>query len=222
MVLSTAAARFALVALVLAAGPALGAPPSPVPPALAGVKACCSDPAQFRYQPLPANGSVDFDINKQSPAFEFQSGLSHFQAFALPALTKPYIIEIRSYISGGPDPLRARVLYPVAAVLTDDFIVARAAGLEQLRAEIPIMEQAATPAYRLAIPFEPGTSREKYLVVFTPSHLLAEHALPPFNDPESVAVAAREAFLGASPQGKLRITVRTIVGELPPVESLMP
>src|SRR5215472_5211439 len=116
MVLSTAAARFALLALVLAAGPALGAPPSPVPPALAGVKACCSDPAQFRYQPLPSNGSVDFDINKQS------------QAFALPALSKPYIIEIRSYISGGPDPLRARVLYPVAAVLTDDFIVARAAG----------------------------------------------------------------------------------------------
>jgi hypothetical protein len=168
------------------------------------------------------SGSVEFDINKQSPAFEFQSGLSHFQAFALPALSKPYVIEIRSFISGGPDPLRARVLYPVAAVLTDDYIVARAAGLEQLRPEIPIMEQASNPAYRLAIPFDPGSTREKYLVVFTPAHLLAEHALPPFNDPDSVAVAAREAFLGASPQGRLRITVRTIVGELPPIESLLP
>jgi Maltose operon periplasmic protein precursor (MalM) len=222
MVPRATVALTALAAVALLAAPAPAAPPSPVPPALAGVKACCSDPAQFRYQPLPASGNVDFDINKQSPAFEFQSGLSHFQAFALPALSKPYVIEIRSYISGGPDPLRARVLYPVAAILTDDFIVARAAGLEQLRAEIPIMEQATSPAYRLAIPFDPGASREKYLVVFTPSHLLAEHALPPFNDPESVAVAAREAFLGASPQGKLRITVRTVVGEMPPIESLLP
>ena len=222
MVLNLAAALSALAVLGLVAGPAPAAPPSPVPPALVGIKPCCTDPAQFRYQPLPSSGSIDFDISKQSPAFEFQSGLSHFQAFALPALTKPYVIEIRSYISGGPDPLRARVLYPVAAVLTDDFIVARAAGLEQLRPEIPIMEQATSPAYRLAIPFEPGTSRERYLVVFTPSHLLAEHALPPFNDPESVAVAAREAFLGASPQGKLRITVRPVVGELPPIESLLP
>ena len=222
MVLSPAATISALIASALMAAAALAAPPSPVPPALAGVKACCTDPAQFRYQPLPASGSVDFDINKQSPAFEFQSGLSHFQAFTLPALTKPYVIEIRSYISNGPDPLRARVLYPVAAILTDDFIVARAAGLEQLRPEIPIMEQATSPAYRLAIPFDPGSSREKYLVVFTPSHLLAEHALPPFNDPDSVAIAAREAFLGASPQGRLRITVRTVVGELPPIESLLP
>jgi len=209
-------------ALVHVAAVAPAAPPNPVPPALAGVKPCCTDPAQFRYQPLPASGSVDFDISKQSPAFEFQSGLSHFQAFTLPTLTTPYVIEIRSYITGGPDPLRARVLYPVAAVLTDDFIVARAAGLEQLRPEIPVMEQATSPAYRLAIPFEPGNSRERYLVVFTPSHLLAEHALPPFNDPDSVAVAAREAFLGASPQGRLRITVRAIAGEMPPIESFVP
>ena len=40
----------------------------------AGPKPCCTDPAHFHFDVLPAEGSVDFEINRSSPVFEFQSG----------------------------------------------------------------------------------------------------------------------------------------------------
>src|SRR5579872_1212041 len=92
---------FFIQAAVLAAPPE---PSTPFPPALAGAKLCCADPSEFRYTALPATGTVNFEISKQSPVFEFQLGPSRFEAFSLPPLTSAYVLEIRSFISGGPNP----------------------------------------------------------------------------------------------------------------------
>ncbi|HXQ30641.1 MAG TPA: hypothetical protein VN790_01575 [Steroidobacteraceae bacterium] len=195
----TALARgLALAALLAAGSPALSAAP-PAPDA---------DPAHFRYQPLPAEGAVDFVIDASSPTFEFQSGPSAFRAFALPPQTHPYVVEVRSFLEGGPDPRRARVLYPVVAVLTDDFLVSRSTDLEFLRFDLPLFEHTTAPAYRVTLPIDPSATRERYLVVFTPARLAAGRSLPPITNPDSAAEAARFAFLGASPYGKLRITLR--------------
>jgi len=205
--------RHTRVALIASLGLAAAAPAAPP------TGSCCSEPSEFHFRPLPASGSIEFDIGRESPVFEFQSGVSHFQAFTLPPRSAPYVLEIESYIRGGPDPQRARVLYPLAAVLTDDFIVARAAGLEQLKATLPILEQTTSPAYRLTIPFDPAVGRERYLVVFTSAQLMAGRTLPPITDPESAAQTAHEAFLGAAPSGRLRITIRGVPGEALPSES---
>jgi hypothetical protein len=201
---STRALGLALAAL---AAVATAAPPA-VPDA---------DPARFRYEPLPADGAVDFVIDAKSPVFEFQSGPSAFRAFALPAQTRPYVVEVRSFLQGGPDPRRARVLYPVVAVLTDDFLVSRSTDLEFLRFDLPLFEQTTAPAYRVTLPVDPTGTRERYLIVFTPARLTAGRALPPITTPDSAAEAARAAFLGASPYGKLRITLHPGGGSAAPV-----
>jgi hypothetical protein len=182
------------VALALAAT-ALAAPPP-------------ADPSEFRYQPLPADGSVEVRIDASTPTFEFKPGRSPFRAFRLPDAGKPYVVEIRSLLDRGTDPARGRVFYPVAALLDDHFMVSRQTDLEALRFELPLFEDARAPAYRLLVGVDPAQGHERYLVVYTPAPLLAPRPSPEATTPEAAAEAARVAFAGAAPGGVLRITVR--------------
>ena len=176
-----------------------------------------ADPAGFRYEPLPADGSVDFVIDERSPTFEFQSGPSAYRAFRLPDATRPYYVDVRAFLDGPPDPARARVFYPVMALLTDDFLVSRQTDLDLLRFDLPVFEQALAPAYRVTVGIDPAHARERYLIVFTPATLMTRRALPPITTPESAAEAARVAFLGATRYGRLRLTLRSdeSAGRLP-------
>lgn len=191
--------------LGLAAGPAAAAPTE-----LQLVEAtapCCEDPSRFGYQPLPADGSVEFAIDRKSPLFEFQSGKSFFQAFRLPTAGRPYTLELRSFLENPDSPRTARVFFPVIAILTDDFLVSRATDLDALRFDLPVLEQTIAPAYRVQMPVDPANARERYLVVFTPAQLLAARGVQ-VTTPETAAQAARSAFLGASAFGRFRITLR--------------
>jgi hypothetical protein len=96
----------------------------------------------------------------------------------------------------------------VVAILTDDFLVSRATELELLRFDLPVLERTTRPAYRVSVPVDPAATRERYVVVFTPAKLATTRALPPISGPESAAEAARVAYLGAAPYGRLRITLR--------------
>ena len=179
----------------------------------AGRTVCCKDPAEFEYVALPQGGRIDFDFDHKSPIFEFQNGFSAFRAFRLPVLTGPYLLEVRSYLRGGPDPERAQVVYPMAALLSDDYLVTRSVGLEALSPELPILERTDQPAYRLSIPIDPSRNRERYLVLYTPLELVAaDRPRQPPVTVESAAEGAREAFLGASAEGHLSITVVTAHG----------
>jgi maltose operon protein len=203
------AVRIACAALVLAGMPAVACAAGPRSDAalLAAAQPCCEDPSRFRYAALPADGSVEFTIDRGSPVFEFQSGRSFFHAFRLPALGKAYTLELRSYVEDAKSTRDARVFYPVVAILTDDFLVSRATDLDFLRFELPVFEQATAPAYRLALPLDPANRRERYLVVFTPAQLLQPRALPA-PTPDTAAQAARDAWLGASAFGRFRVTLR--------------
>jgi hypothetical protein len=174
----------------------------------AATPACCKDPDSFRYEALPATGSVEFRIDAASPRFVFQTGPSAFRAFKLPAVDRPYLLEVRSFVDGGPDPRRAHVFYPLVAVLTGDFLISRLTELEYLRFDLPFLELTSAPAYRLVVPFDPKNVREQYLVVFTPGELATGRELPPVTTPDSVADAAKAAYLGAAPYGRLRITLQ--------------
>jgi hypothetical protein len=167
-----------------------------------------TDPAQFQYEPLPAEGVVRFAIDAKSPTFEFQSGVSAYRAFRLPADGGPYFLEVRSFLEGPADPARARVFYPVVAVLTDDFLVSRSTEAQLLRFDLPVLEGATAPAYRVTLGMDPAHTHERYLVVYTPAGLGAGRELPPISTPESAAEAARVAFLGAAPHGRLSISIR--------------
>lgn len=194
-------------ALLVAPGFASAAGPKAEAALLAAAQPCCEEPSRFPYSKLPADGSVDFTIGRDSPVFEFQSGRSFFHAFQLPALGGPYTLELRSYVEAGKPTRDARVFYPVVAILTDDFLVSRATDLDFLRFDLPVLEQASAPAYRLSVPLDATNTRERYLVVFTPTPLLEPRPLP-VATPDKAAQAAREAWLGASAFGRLRVTLR--------------
>ena len=183
---------------LLGAAAAAGASPQP---------AAAPDPAQFRYETLPADGAVDFAIDAKSPTFEFQTGVSAYRSFWLPD-GGPFYVDVRSFLEGAPHPAHSRVFYPVVAVLTDDFLVSRSTELDLLRFDLPTQEGTRAPAYRLSLGLDPEHTRERFLVVFTPAQLVAGRQLPPISSPESAAEAAHVAFLGASPHGRLRISVR--------------
>jgi len=194
-----------LVALVLGLAGAL--------PPVAGAAAPPTDPAQFRYEQLPADGSLDASIDASAPRFEFKTGTSGYRAFRLPDLERPYLIEIRSLLRGGTDPARGRVFYPVAALLTEDFLVSRQTELESLRFDLPVYEDARAPAYRLTLGVDPAQAHERYLVVYTPAALTGPRPLPTADTAEDAAQAARTAWLGAAATGRLRITVLRDLGE---------
>ena len=192
----------AMLGLCLAALVAAPAARAAGPTALAG-----NDPASFRYEPLPPEGRVDFAIDERSPTFEFQTGPSAYRAFQLPDSSHPYYVDLRAYLDGPPEPARARLFYPVMALLTDDFLVSRHTELDFLRFDLPVFEHAVVPAYRVTIGVDPAQAHERYLIVFTPASLMSERALPPITTPESVGEAAHVAFLGAARFGRLSITL---------------
>ncbi len=171
-----------------------------------------ADPGEFRYTSLPVDGTVEARIDGSTPAFEFKTGRSAFLAFRLPALDRPYLVEVQSLLSGGADAARGRVFYPVAALLNDDFMVSRQTDLDALRFDLPVFENARAPAYRLAIGVDPAQAKERYLVVFTPAALLTARAADEATTPEAAAKIAREAFPGAAAGGVLRVTVRSDAG----------
>lgn len=190
--------------LALVAGLALGAAARAATP----VAACCNDPARFHYDPLPVEGTVGVDIGPGAPMFEFQTGRSAFHAFLLPAATRPYLIELRSFLETSPGNEGGRVFYPILTLLNDDYVVARSTELDALRFELPLLEAATAPAYRLTIGVDPTHGRQRYLVVYTPAQLIAPRRLPPVATPAAAAELAQGAYLGAAAYGRLSITLR--------------
>ncbi len=205
-----------LASLLLLAGCA--AAPKPYPPGLGEryaayerAVACCDDPAQFDFLPLPGAGTVQATIGSGSPAFVFHSGLSHFAAFRLPEASEPYRVRIRSLFDG--EPPGGSLFYPVVAMLDESFIVTRISGLENLRLEPSLARPGAEAGLALVAPFDPSVSRERYIVLFTPAVLLGA---PPEDRSEGDIVTLpaidwlrrnERRVLDPSPFGRLEILV---------------
>jgi maltose operon protein len=177
--------------------------------------ACCDDPSGFTYAQLPEAGSVDLVIGQASPAFEFQSGLSRFAAFRLPASGGPFRVRVKSFFDG-PDTPAGSVFYPVLAMMDESFIVTRVSSLENLRLEQSLATPGGASGLAVTAPFDPDVSPERYLVVFTPAVLLGA---PPAERREGDVLTyptldwlqrRGDALVAASPFGRLSIMVAPI------------
>lgn len=178
----------------------------------AASEACCDDPAAFSYTDLPAAGRLEFVIGSGDPAFEFQSGVSRFAAFRLPDTGEAFRVQVKSYIDGEGTAERA-VFYPVLAMMDDAFIVTRVSSLENLRLDTEIATPGGDNGLAVTAPFDPGISRERYLVVFTPAVLLGS---PPAERREGDVLTLPtldwlqrrgDAIVPPSPFGRLRIVI---------------
>jgi maltose operon protein len=180
--------------------------------AYAGSAACCEDPIGFSYTQLPESGTVDVVIGRSSPAFEFQSGLSRFAAFRLPAGPGAFRVRVKSFFDG-PDTPDGSVFYPVLAMMDDSFIVTRVSSLENLRLEQALATPGGASGFAVTAPFDPNISPERYLVVFTPAVLLggapADHRDGDVLTAPSADWMGRKgkALVAPSPFGRLSITI---------------
>lgn len=173
---------------------------------------CCDDPAGFDFVGLPAAGTVEVVIGEASPTFEFQSGLSRFAAFRLPESGAPFRVQVKSFFDDATPPAGS-VFYPVLAMMDESFIVTRVSSLENLRLDQALATPAGESGLAVIAPFDPGVSRERYLVVFTPAVLLG--APPPERREGDVLTLPTldwlerrgDGVVTPSPFGRLRITV---------------
>jgi len=178
----------------------------------ARTKVCCDDPSGLTFQRLPERGYAEAIVDRASPAFEFQSGLSPLVAFELPKVTAPYRLRIQSLFDAGRNDV-ASVFYPVVALLDDTYIVVRMTSLENLRLEPALATVGGEAGVAVTLPIDPASEDGRYLVVFTPAALLG--AAPDERREGDVLTPATLAWLErhgdmavpASPYGRLRITV---------------
>lgn len=185
---------------------------------------CCDDPSGFRFAALPKQGHVEAVIDATSQVFDFQSGLSPFAAFVLPAHDVPYRVRVKSLLDATKKGADGGAFYPVIALLDDTFIVVHMTGLEALRHEPALATPGGQNGLSVSIGIDPAEQKGKYLVVYTPAALLGK---APDGDREgdllsqsSLAFLERrgEAVLTPSPYGKLRITIApelTVAGATP-------
>ena len=61
---------------------------------------CCQSKSEINFSPFPADSLEKITINNSLPAFEFDTGKSHFVAYELPDQVMPYRIIINSYPVG--------------------------------------------------------------------------------------------------------------------------
>lgn len=209
---------FPIVTAVLVAGCATAAPP-PYPrdaedrlALYAASSACCEDPAAFTYTDLPEAGRLEFVIGEADPAFEFQSGVSHFAAFRLPDTGQAFRVQVKSYLDAGGT-AEHTVFYPVLAMMDDAFIVTRVSNLENLSLDTELATPGGRTGLAVTAPFDPNFSRERYLVVFTPAVLLGA---PPAERRDGDVLTLptldwlqrhADGMLTPSPFGRLRITI---------------
>lgn len=173
---------------------------------------CCDDPSGFRFIALPMQGHTDAVIDRTSPVFDFQSGLSPFVAYELPEQASRYRVRVKSLVDpeGNDD---AGAFYPVIALLDDTFIVVHMTGLESLRLEPALATVDGESGLSVSIGLDPAERQGKYLVVFTPAALLG-NAPPDDREGDVLSLSALawlersgEGALPASPYGRLRVTV---------------
>jgi maltose operon protein len=173
---------------------------------------CCTDPAGFAFEPLPAVGTVTRLIGASTPLYEFQSGRSHFAAFRLPEGDEPYRVRVKSFFAGPVGP-GGYIFYPVVALLDDSLFVSRVTDLDHLRLDQGLAVPGGQAGLAVTVPLDRRLAKERYLVVFTPAVLLGA---PPeerregdlLTDSAQEWMARRSAALvEPSPYGRIEVTV---------------
>ena len=85
---------------------------------------CCESFSKFNYEAIQIGKSKSFNINKDSPAFLFDTGKSYFKAFGLPQHSYPYRVVIKSYMLGDHID-KAYILFPQILTLNKNFELIR-------------------------------------------------------------------------------------------------
>jgi maltose operon protein len=182
---------------------------------------CCGSMDEFAFEALEIGDSKSFDLNGESPAYQFSTGKSYFKAFSLPRAAHPYAVTVTSYMLGD-DVDSAYIFYPQVITLDEDYRPVRRSDPRGFKLEragfFETLKETGGLMYKLkqSIPFAEDNRAEKYLVVLTADELLkAQTSLStwrvvPIIIPGvvgAIPVGTQEVLIPHSPAGRIRVSV---------------
>jgi hypothetical protein len=130
---------------------------------LASTSTCCKTLSELPWQPLPAGKTLDVTLDEKSPAFDFDTGRSHFAAYRLPETGKPRDLKIAFYPRLGAGMVRTAVL-PQMVLLDERYETVRTTSPSDFVYSAPGWIESA--AYNAKLNFDPGR-RERFLIIRT-------------------------------------------------------
>jgi maltose operon protein len=132
---------------------------------------------EFKFERIQIGDSTGFNLDANSPAYQFDTGKSFFKAFVLPEWSFPYHLSIRSYMLGDHID-SAYILYPQIVTLNDDYGVVRSTDPRVFRLKKAGFTETAKQTWGLMykleghISFTDENKTERYLIVLTTDELL--------------------------------------------------
>ena len=209
--------RFDLLILsaCLVAGSALaaGAPGSTETASLRNRKACCKSFKEIKYESLDDDSMVQFKLDSSSRVYRFRSGKSYFRAFRLPAYTRPYRINVKSYIVRRRGRNGRVLIKPVFMFLDKRFRKTRIAQITPQPKNVE-QENVELDGY---VEIKAQNSKDRYLLLYTTSEMTKDsfkyrkpHVLIPVHVGSSTTVITMKERVYPVPfgyQGKISLSI---------------
>jgi hypothetical protein len=172
---------------------------------------CCTSIAEFKYDPLPSDEPVTFELDENSDSFVFQSGKSYFKAFRLSNNEIPYRIHVKSFALGeGIE--SAHIFYPQIALLDGRFTVCKLSDPGDFVLKKAGFKETVSVSWGLMLKLEGSMQVDiadaRYLVIYTTKELMgktSEHMakqIMPIPFPISGGY-----LIGAIPAGTLPVNI---------------
>jgi maltose operon protein len=183
---------------------------------------CCASVNEFHFERISPEEKTSFDLNENSPAYQFDSGKSYFKAFILPSAAGPYTITVQSYMFGESIDV-AYIFAPQIVTLNEAFEPVRRTDPAIFRLKKAGFAETAKQTWGLMyklegqVSFSEENRDEKYLIIFTTSELLkARTSLStmrtiPIILPgmvSAIPAGEREVLVPHSPAGRISLSIR--------------
>lgn len=173
---------------------------------------CCASMAEFTYEPLPSEETVNFRLDEKADSFVFPSGKSYFKAFLLPNKEAPYRILVKSFALGETID-KAHIFYPQVALLDDRFTIRKQSDPGNFILRKAGLKETASVSWgllmlKLECSILVDIPAAKYLVIYTTKELMLktneymEQQILPIPVPIPGGV-----LIGAVPAGKLPVAI---------------
>ena len=121
---------------------------------------CCTDITSIPYQSIEYDKEYTFEINDNTPVFEFNFGRSHFIALELPKTDRLYRISVESHLAKG------LLFFPMLLVLDG-----RHQKIKQISQETFLYKKTNDFSYTLLegeIVVNENEDQARYLIIHTP------------------------------------------------------
>lgn len=174
---------------------------------LATAAECCASYAQFYFEPLNFSETESITINRESPAFQFDTGKSYFKAFRLPVTDKSYVIIIQSYFIEDTTRSGASFVFSPAVMFLDaGYSVTRRLD-KGFYAAIDAGGSLSKARLETEIPINPRSAAEKFVVIYTTAALLEKATILKVYKYAQYGTIEDDYPLPNAPVGELKVSL---------------